>query len=331
MKTGIIIEETWDFFTEIYADFSERHQTSLFKRKPIKPPFFKERINRYLLNRNMRNFMRENDVLFFEWSSELLALASHLPKTCGIVTRLHRYEMYEWVDRINWDNVDKLILVSNAKVKEFSTRFPEQAHKVMMIPEAVSLNRFQFKPKTFTGDLGILCHLTPRKRVYELILTFSEILQQRDDLHLHIGGDEHALFGDYYHALQAIIQRLNIEDKITFYDFIENPEEWYHTIDIFISNSYSEGLQVSPIEAMASGCYCLSHFWDGADQLLPAENLYITDNQLQDKILEFCQISEDERQKRKVNLRNRVENMFNVDTTKEQIRQLTESVQTKSK
>ena len=144
MKLGIATEETWDFLHEIYADLSEHYEVSLFKRKTASPPFFKERVNRYLLRRNMQNFMQPNDVVFFEWASELLALATHLPKTCGIVTRLHRYEMYQWVDRINWDAVDKIILVSQAKVKEFSARFPQQAHKVVMVYEAVSLDRFQF-------------------------------------------------------------------------------------------------------------------------------------------------------------------------------------------
>ena len=327
MKLGIVIEETWDFLHEIYADLSEHHQVSLFKRKTVDPPFFKERINRYKLNQDLQTFMRENDVLFFEWASELLALATHLPKTCGIVTRLHRYEMYQWVDQINWENVDKLILVSNAKVKEFSTRFPDQAHKVVMIPEAVSLDRFRFELKPFSGDLGILCHLTPRKRVYELILTFSEILEETDDLHLHIGGDEHVLFGDYYQALQVLVEKLKLKDKVTFYDFIEKPEDWYHSIDIFISNSYSEGLQVSPIEAMAAGCYCLSHHWDGADELLPPENLYFTEKQLKEKILAYYHLTEEERQQRRKKLRNMVAEKLNIDKTKLQVREVIEEAQ----
>jgi glycosyltransferase involved in cell wall biosynthesis len=272
----------------------------------------------------MQNFMRANDVIFFEWASELLALASHLPKTCGIVTRLHRYEMYQWVDRINWDAVDKIILVSQAKVKEFTARFPQQAPKVVMIYEAVSLNRFQFQPRPFNGDIGILCHITPRKRVYELILTFYETLQENGNLRLHIGGDEHVLFGDYYQAIRVLIEKLGLEDKVIFYDFIKRPEEWYHTIDIFISNSYSEGLQVSPMEAMACGCYCLSHHWDGADELLPVENLYFTDNQLKERILEYSALPQDEKQRRLADLQKMVADRFNVDQTKVAVRRVIE-------
>lgn len=326
MKLGIGIEETWDFFHEIHADLVENHQVSMFKQRQVHLPVFNERVNRYLFQNDMKKFTQANDVVFFEWASRLLTAASHLPKTCGIVTRLHRYEMYQWADRINWDNVDSIILVSQAKYQEFKTRFPAHISKVVVIPEAVSVERFQPQPKPFNGDIGILCHLKPRKRVYELILTFFELLEQRQDLHLHIGGGRAAAFGDYYEAIHELVKKLKIEDKVTFYGHISEPEQWYHKIDIYISNGYSEGLQVSPMEAMASGCYALSHFWDGADELLPEENLYFTSRDLRQKILAYCDLPDVQKQAQKDAMRARVCDKFNVDKTKQQIRRLIEEV-----
>src|SRR5688572_14549012 len=118
MRVGVAIEETWDFFHEVYADLSEHYQTRLYKRPTIQVPVLNGRLNGYWFRRDLQNFLRGSDVVFFEWASELLATASHLPKACGIVTRLHRYEMYQWADRINWDAVDRLIVVSQAKLRE---------------------------------------------------------------------------------------------------------------------------------------------------------------------------------------------------------------------
>src|SRR5687767_8222597 len=103
MRIGVAIEDTWDFFHEIYAHLSDRHKTSLFERKTASLPILANRVNRALHRFNMQEFMRHNDVVFFEWASGLLATASHLPKSCGIVTRLHRYELYQWADKINWN------------------------------------------------------------------------------------------------------------------------------------------------------------------------------------------------------------------------------------
>ena len=325
MKIGIAIEETWDFLHEIYADLSAHHQTTLFERREVQLPVLTGSVNARLFRRDMRQFLQANDAVFFEWASGLLAAATRLPKTCGIVTRLHRYEMYRWADKINWDAVDTVILVSQAKYREFAARFPDHIAKAVVIPEAVSPQRFRFTPKKFSGDIGILCHLKPRKRVYELILAFYELSKRRSDLHLHIGGGEAAAFGEYSEALRALVEKLGLQQKITFYGHISEPETWYPNIDIYVSNGYSEGLQVSPMEAMATGCYALSHHWDGADELLPPENLFFSEAELIERIERYCDLSDAERAVEREKMRARVVEKFNVDKTKVQIRQLIES------
>lgn len=292
MKLGVVIEETWDFFHTVYANFEASCDTRLFRRRGLKSGPFHMRINNALLRSDLQSFMAANDVVFFEWASELLALASHLPKRCGIVTRLHRYELYQWADRINWEAVDSVILVSEAKRREFTARFPAQAHKIAVITEGVDLNKFQFKPKPFRGNIGILCHLSPRKRVYETILAFSELAAQEPGLHLHIAGSAGPAFGDYKEALHFLVRKLQLESRVTFYGSVKDTWNWYPNIDVFISNSYSEGLQVAPMEAMATGCYVLSHHWHGADELVPPENLFFTDRQLQEKLLAYMALPE---------------------------------------
>jgi glycosyltransferase involved in cell wall biosynthesis len=327
LRLGVAIEETWDFFHEIYADFSEHHQTTLFKRRPrLKLPFLNGRVSRHRFRQDLQALLRGNDVVFFEWASELLAEASHLPKTCGIVARLHRYEMYRWANRIDWNAVDRLILVSQAKLREFTERFPAQAHKAVVIPEAVSVKRFTPSAKPYGGDIGILCHMKPRKRVYELVLAFSELLQERSDFHLHIGGGRAAGFEDYHEAVVQLVDRLGLREHVTFYGHVDKPETWYPLIDIFISNGYSEGLQVSPMEAMASGCYCLSHRWDGAEELLPATNLYDTNTQLRTLVLDYAALPPAERERTRTCMRALVNDRFNVDVTKLQIRRIVEDV-----
>jgi len=324
MKLGVCIEETWAFFEQVYAEFEQYHQVSLFEPRQANPPLLKGRINQWLAARDLQAFLGSNHVVFFEWASRYLEAATRLPKTCGIVARMHRYEMYQWADKIDWEKVDRLIVVSQAKREEFSTLFPEHADRVVVIPEAISLDRFNLIEKPFRGDLGILCHLSPRKRVYELIITFAELVERGNDLHLHIGGAAHGRFPDYEPAVRALVQKLGIQEQITFYGKVTDASAWYANIDMFISNSFSEGLQVSPMEAIASGCYCISHWWDGADELLPVENLYLTDTQLIEKIETFYSTSENDQRERQRQLYARIADKFNIDAIKVLIREQVE-------
>ena len=75
-------------------------------------------------------------------------------KSSGIVMRLHRYEMYQWADKINWVAVDNIILVSEAKRLEFIDLFPPQAAKIEVIAMGVSVDKFRPQIKTFCEDIG---------------------------------------------------------------------------------------------------------------------------------------------------------------------------------
>lgn len=326
MRIGIVINETWAFFQEIFDLFSERHQVSQYKRPQVRFPVFQHRLNRYSTRNSIDQFCKQNQVLFFEWASELLVQFSQHPKQCGIVARLHRYELYQWADQINWENIDQIIVVSHAKEKETLQKFPQLTGKVSVITEAVNPNHFTFSPKPYSKQLGTLCHLSPRKRVYELILAFTESGLARQGYKLHIGGGLHPKFGDYFVAIHQAVQLLNIQDSVIFYDHVKDAKTWYENIDIFISNSYSEGLQVSPMEAMASGIYCLSHHWDGADELLPAENLFLTNDQLINKILDYQNLTEENKVLKRKQLRQRVEEKFDIQKISHKILSLVESV-----
>lgn len=329
MQLGIAIEDTWQFLHEIYEDLAAHHQVDVFKPRQVGLPVFNARINHRLFQRDFQAFLRANDVVFFEWASGLLAAASHLPKTCGIVTRLHRYEMYQWADKINWNAVDKIILVSEAKRAEFIQRFPRQADKIEVVYEAADLTKFQFTPRPFAGDIGILCHLRPRKRVYELILGFYELVQARPSLHLHIGGGGAAGFHEYPIALHRLVEKLGLQDKVTFYGNVEDTAAWYEKIDVFVSNGYSEGLQVSLIESMAAGCYPISHRWDGAAELLPEKTLYYTERQMQEVLCRYIDLPEEEKQAELAAMRQRVEQQCDVFQTRTQIRHILEAVAAK--
>jgi len=326
MRIGIANKESWHFLHEVYDELQAHHTVSKFAPRKVNFPLLSYRINYKLLKHDLLTLMKRNDVVLFEWASGLLAAASKMPKKSFIVTRLHRYEMYYWPNRINWDNIDIIILDSLTKQREFVERVPEHSHKTMVIHVGVNPDKFAFVPKPFKGDIGILCNLIPRKRVYELVLAFSELLKQKNDFHLHIGGGREIKYDDYYYSLINLIDTLGLKENITIYPPVKDVKAWYQKIDIFISNSYSEGLQISPLEAMASGRFVLSHRWAGAEEMLPEEYLYYTNRELQQKIMEYCNLTTEGKISRLNFLRERVMEKFNVHKTKVDIRRVFEEL-----
>ncbi len=331
MKIGVLVGEKGDakFFGEILDEIRDHHEIDVFKEKIFNTPLFYGRLNRWAFHKGIRSLLRRNDVCFFEWASELLVPASYMPKTCSIITRLHSYELYAWAPKVNWDHVDKIILVSEAMRKKFNDLYPTHAHKTEVVYNAIPLDKFQpGAHQAFGMNLGMLCSFNPRKRIYEVVMVVHKLRQQGYNAKLHLGGER--LHGgdldEYYVAIQRLVEKLKLQDSVIFYGPVKNTHEWLRKIDINISNSYWEGHQVSLVEAMATGCYCLSHVWDGAEEVLPTELLYMTDVELEKKIVNWFNMMDVERQEWSNLIRGIAREKYNVEKQRARISQIIQEV-----
>jgi glycosyltransferase involved in cell wall biosynthesis len=232
--------------------------------------------------------------------------------------------MFKLAYDVNWDAVDRVIVVSRAMQRQFAAQFPSHAHKTVVIPVGVSVDRFRPDGRAFDGSIGTLCYLTPRKRVYELILAFHQLRQQRRWLRLHVGGSRQPEHGDYYDAMMRLTTALDLNGSVVFDGDVSEPSRWYGKIDIFVSNSYSEGAQVALMEAMAAGRYSLSHHWEGAEELLPDDYLYLTDSEFTAKVLRYCDESEHTRRLHQERLRDIARERLDIEGVKERIREVLE-------
>ena len=75
---------------------------------------------------------------------------------------------------------------------------------------------------------------------------------------------------------------------------------------------------------MASGCYCLSHLWDGASEALPPENLYITESELQQRIKAYCAAPSSQKDAECAKMRSIAGQCFNIDVQKMKVKQIIE-------
>lgn len=126
--------------------------------------------------------------------------------------------------------------------------------------------------------------------------------------------------------MRYIVEQLGISSKVKFYGHVSDTENWHQNIDIFISNSYSEGLQVVPMEAMASGCYCVVHRWNGAEELVPEEHLYYTNSELRKMILNYYELPDLEKEKQRSKIRTWAVKYFDIEETKLQVQQVIEEI-----
>ena len=183
------------------------------------------------------------------------------------------------------------------------------------------------KKSNFSKKIAMLGHIIPVKRVYEVILMLAELRGRGFDYTLHIGGQPKKDFVNqrYYASILEAIENLGLGQCI-FFDGWVDPAKWLPKMDIFLSNSYWEGQQNALIEAMASGCYCLCHFWGGAEEILPAECLYSSETSMLEKIIQYSEMQNDEKRFWQNRMRSIAVKKFNLTDSVRKYRELIQSM-----
>lgn len=321
-KLGIFVGENWIYFQDLYEDLATHYSTRVYQRKIYNVPLLYGRLNRFAYLNGIGSMLKRNDACFFEFASELLMHASYMPKRSAIVTRLHSFELFEWAPKINWKSVDRVILVSRAMQHRFGELYPEHRDKTVVVYNGVAPSRFQSQLRDTCGfNIGMVCRISPLKRVYEIVLIVHELRKRGYPVQLHIAGEPTDDLR-YPVAIERLVKKLNLNDSVHFYGNVSDVNTWLQKIDIFISNSYWEAHQVALVEAMASGCYCLSHNWDGAEEVLPAENLYVTEPELIERLLEYWDLPEPSKRARMLQMQNIASDKFDSERQKIEIRRV---------
>ncbi len=327
MKLGIVYDGQRNFLEELIEDWQSAYETRVYAFEPVNFPVAKGRINPLLHQRSLKRFLDSFDVVFFEWVGENLVIASQMPHRAAVIARLHSWELFHHARQVNWQSVDRVVLVSKAMQRKFNEMYPGHAEKTVVLPAGKSLTRFAPAPHAFMGKIAMLGNLIPIKRVYEMVLALAELRKRRFYFTLHLGGQPGSEFNNqrYYASLCSAVDKLGLRDRVFFDGWVDSAA-WLPEKDIFISNSFWEGQQNALIEAMAAGCFCLSHFWDGAEEILPEEHLYTTETELVEKIIHYAGLSESAKRQNQESLRAIAVEKYNSEDFIAKYRALIEAV-----
>lgn len=129
-------------------------------------------------------------------------------------------------------------------------KIPENKIKVVY----PGINTTKFTPKYMKhGNIKNILYLgglTKRKGIYEVLYAFNNLISNRRDVNLIIGGDGEELIN-----LRKEVDRLRINDYVKLLGFVDEDKliSYYHLADLFVYPSKYEGFGYTPLEAMACG------------------------------------------------------------------------------
>lgn len=219
------------------------------------------------------------DTVFCEWCCENAVWHSR-NKRAGtkLIVRLHRFEAFrDFPERVEWDAVDALIVVSDHFRDLMVERHGVDPVRIHVMPQYIDWAELH-RPKTPQARFTLgLVGINPfgHKR-FDRAIDFFAALRARDPrFTLAVRSvmpwqiawvwdnrpEERAAF-------EAVFERIfadpDLAGAIRFDPAGPDMAQWYREVGTILSSSDSEGCHTAVIEGMAAGCYPVVHDWPGA-------------------------------------------------------------------
>ncbi|MDT8326465.1 MAG: glycosyltransferase [Roseovarius sp.] len=222
------------------------------------------------------------DTIFCEWCCENAVWHSNNKRPgTKLIVRLHRFEAFRgFPGRVNWGNVDALIVVSDWFRDQMIEKHGVKPERIHVIPQYIDWHELQ-RPKLPEARFTVgLVGINPfeHKRFDRAVEFFAALRAKDPRFRMAVrsampweiswawnsADEERSKFEALF---RRIFEDTDLAAAIRFDPAGGDMEEWYRGVGTILSSSDSEGCHTSVIEGMASGCLPVVHDWPGSRSL----------------------------------------------------------------
>lgn len=207
------------------------------------------------------------------------ALAARKAGLTGLVLTRHVLFPMSRINRLLLRNVSRIIAVSSAVESNLKRTFPEE--KIVAVPNGIAMERFtgigREKAEAFRTSYGIppaaklvtsVGELKPLKGQEDFILAASEIAKGDPEAHFLLIGKDNSAGSVFRKKLRRMARVLDLDDRVTFLDWVEDTGPMLAATDVFVSTSHTESFGLAILEALAAGRPVVATSTAGASELI---------------------------------------------------------------
>ncbi|ENX64520.1 MULTISPECIES: glycosyltransferase [Acinetobacter] len=220
------------------------------------------------------------DIILCEWAvGAAVYYSQNKLSHQKLLVRLHRFEITtSQPDLIKFDNVDKMIVVSDYIKDHCIKNYGWLEEKISTIPQYADIDLFDRpKAKSYQYTLGLLGMVPTLKRLDRALDTLEYLrnLDSRYTLRIKskqpwdipfvwVKEDEKKYFIEQY---QRIENSPILKGGVIFDDYGADVAAWFRKIGWMLSTSDIEGCHTAVAEGMASGAKPVIFDWPGAEDV----------------------------------------------------------------
>lgn len=214
------------------------------------------------------------DIVWFEFCNELFLHAINQNiKALGkrVIARWHRFEIVEstFPQRMRFENIDDLILVSHDMLRVLKTRVPDLDAKTRTHVVWNGVNIAKFAPLQTLDRKKIAWVAKPflRKNQPMFLQIMHELVKRDPSYTLHIAGElEEFVMLPY---LRRTVEKLGLTRNVFFHGWQRDMPAFLADKGVILSTSIHESFGYGIAEAMAVGALPIVHDYPGAEEFWP--------------------------------------------------------------
>ena len=198
-----------------------------------------------------------------------------------IVTR-HVLFSLNPLHRITLGRAARVIAVSQAVASQLSSSNVVAAKRITVVHNGVDTARFALARDTFDRKqflrnwqlpedsllVGTVGELTPLKGQAEFLKAAAQVAQRYPNVYFIIAGTDNSPDRTNGAALEDLILRLNLKDRVRSVPWLEDIAQLYCGLDVFVSASHTESFGLAIAEAMACSTAVVATATGGVTELV---------------------------------------------------------------
>ena len=192
----------------------------------------------------------------------------------SVLHTLFKSSKKDWLHRFFYSKVDEFVVFTKIQKLNACEYLPIDKSNVKIIPHTVdtkifrpSQNKKQIK-KSIVPLIGCVGRFDLKKGQIELIKAAKKLKDKGLHFNLAFVGQDTKNEEGIRKKCENFVKEFQLEDCIQFFDHKADIFEYYRTFDVFVMPSFEETFGLVLIEAMASGCLCISTQAGGPIEIL---------------------------------------------------------------
>jgi len=219
------------------------------------------------------------DICWFEWCDQLVAYGSKLSiaRERKVICRLHRYEVFTDIPKnVNWNSIDKLILVTDHLKKLLVSQIPniERLVDINTINNGVDLDKYELVERQTGFDIAYVGYIHQRKNPVLLLQVINKLVQKDKRYKLYIAGQFQDGLIELYWNYQ--VQQMELQNNVIFEGWQDNISKWLENKNYILSSSIHESFGYGIAEAMSRGIKPIIHNFVFAKEIWDEKYLFNT-------------------------------------------------------